>query len=119
MSERLETTARQLGLKFMVHNSSSNTHNFYISTETFYVEICIDKSGGVLETRIHHQNAQGSTPNTIPAPEITECLSKGDFAMFVDHLKGLISVYDLADCGNIDKTRAWQVRRRVNLAGKP
>ena len=54
MSERLETTARQLGLKFIVHSNSSSTHNFYISTETFYVEICIDKSGMVLETRIHH-----------------------------------------------------------------
>jgi len=111
MSERLETTARQLGLKFMVHSSSSSTHNFYISTETFYVEICIDKSGAVLETRIHHQNHQGSissTPTIVPAPEISECLSQGDFTMFVDHLKGLISVYDLADCANIDKTRAWQ-----------
>ena len=108
MSERLETTARQLGLKFIVHSNNSNTHNFYISTETFYVEICIDKSGSVLETRIHHQNPQGSTPNTIPAPEITECLAKGDFPLFVSHLKGLISVYDLADCSNLDKTRAWQ-----------
>ena len=111
MSERLETTARQLGLKFIVHSNSSSTHNFYISTETFYVEICIDKSGSVLETRIHHQNPQGgisNTPNTIPAPEITECLSKGDFPLFVSHLKGLISVYDLADCSNLDKTRAWQ-----------
>ena len=110
MSERLETAARQLGLKFMVHSSSSNTNNFYISTETFYVEICIDKHGIVLETRIHHQNQSSitSTPNVIPAPELTDCLARGDFSAFMDHLKGLISVYDLPDCGNIDKTRAWQ-----------
>ena len=29
--------------------------------------------------------------------------------LFVDHLKGLISVYDLQDCDNIDNTRAWQM----------
>ena len=109
MSERLETTARQLGLKFMpVHSASSITHNFYISTETFYVEIIIDKTGSILETRINHQNSQGSTQSTIQAPEISECLSRGDFDKFVDHLKGLISVYDLADCSHVDKSRAWQ-----------
>ena len=110
MSERLETAARQLGLKFMVHSSSSNTNNFYISTETFYVEIIIDKHGSVLETRIHHQNQSSitSTPNVIPAPELTDCLARGDFSAFMDHLKGLISVYDLPDGGNMDKTRAWQ-----------
>eukprot|EP00090_Calanus_glacialis_P040316 TRINITY_DN7026_c0_g1_i1.p1 TRINITY_DN7026_c0_g1~~TRINITY_DN7026_c0_g1_i1.p1 ORF type:complete len:1050 (-),score=275.98 TRINITY_DN7026_c0_g1_i1:749-3898(-) len=111
MSERLETTARQMGLKFMVHSTNPNTHNFYISTETFYVEICIDQNGTVLETRIHHQNPQGSmssTPNTVSAPEISDCLSKGDFTMFVEHIKGLMAVYDLPDCGNVDKSRAWQ-----------
>jgi len=111
MSERLETTARQMGLKFMVHSTNPNTHNFYISTETFYVEICIDQNGSVLETRIHHQNIQGSissTPSIVTAPEISECLSKGDFTMFVEHLKGLMSVYDLPDCGNVEKSRAWQ-----------
>jgi len=111
MSERLETTARQLGLKFMVHSANPNTHNFYISTETFYVEICIDQNGTVLETRIHHQIPQGSmssTPSTVSAPEISECLTKGDFTMFVEHIKGLMAVYDLPDCGNVDKSRAWQ-----------
>ena len=63
MSERLETTARQLGLKFIVHSNSSSTHNFYISTETFYVEICIDKSGSVLETRIHHHHPRQHHPH--------------------------------------------------------
>jgi len=111
MSERLETTARQMGLKFMVHSTNPNTHNFYISTETFYLEICIDQHGTVLETRIHHQNPQGSmssTPNTVSAPEISDCLSKGDFIMFVEHIKGLMAVYDLPECGNVDKSRAWQ-----------
>eukprot|EP00092_Neocalanus_flemingeri_P076564 GFUD01094984.1.p1 GENE.GFUD01094984.1~~GFUD01094984.1.p1 ORF type:complete len:1073 (+),score=247.31 GFUD01094984.1:71-3220(+) len=111
MSERLETTARQMGLKFMVHSTNPNTNNFYISTETFYVEICIDQNGTVLETRIHHQNPQGSmssTPNTVSAPEISDCLSKGDFTMFVEHIKGLMAVYDLPECGPVDKSRAWQ-----------
>jgi len=111
MSERLETTARQMGLKFMVHSTNPNTHNFYISTETFYLEICIDQNGTVLETRIHHQNPQGSmssTPNTVSAPEISDCLSKGDFTMFIEHIEGLMAVYDLPECGNVDKSRAWQ-----------
>jgi len=111
MSERLETTARQMGLKFMVHSTNPNNHNFYISTETFYLEICIDQNGTVLETRIHHQNPQGSmssTPNIVSAPEISDCLSKGDFTMFVEHIEGLMAVYDLPECGNVDKSRAWQ-----------
>ena len=48
MSERLETVARQLGLKFMVHSTNPSTNNFYISTETFYLEICIDHTGSVM-----------------------------------------------------------------------
>merc|ERR1712059_65846 len=61
MSDRLETIARQMSLKFMVHSANPSQHNFYISTETFYVEICMDQTGAVLETRIHHQNPGGSS----------------------------------------------------------
>merc|ERR1719481_108584 len=49
-----------------------------------------------------------STPSTVSAPEISECLTKGDFTMFVEHIKGLMAVYDLPECGNVDKSRAWQ-----------
>lgn len=28
--------------------------------------------------------------------------------MFVEHLQGLLAVYDLPECGNVDKSRAWQ-----------
>jgi len=112
MSERLETTARQMGLKFMVHSANPNQHNFYISTETFYIEICIDHTGSVLETRIHHQTPGGSSMssqhNTQSAPEISDCLSKGDFNIFCDHVKGLLAVYDMPDCSPLDKSRAWQ-----------
>ena len=51
MSERLETIARKMGLKFNHHNTT-----FYISTETFYVEVRMDGEGAVLETKIHHQS---------------------------------------------------------------
>merc|ERR1712059_107002 len=80
MADRLETIARQMSLKFMVHSANPSQHNFYISTETFYVEICMDQTGAVLETRIHHQNPGGSSMNsqhnTQSAPEISDCLSK-------------------------------------------
>jgi len=112
MSERLETIARQMDLKFMVHSANPNQHNFYISTETFYIEICIDQTGAVLETRIHHQTPGGSSMssqhNTQSAPEISDCLSKGDFDTFCDHVKGLLAVYDMPDCSPLDKSRAWQ-----------
>jgi hypothetical protein len=40
-------------------------------------------------------------------PEIVECLSKGNFSRFVQHLNGLISVYNLPEVSAPDKARAW------------
>ena len=37
MAERLETISRQMGLKFNHHNTT-----FYLSTETFYMEVTLD-----------------------------------------------------------------------------
>ena len=106
MSERLETIARKMGLKFNHHNTT-----FYISTETFYVEVRMDGEGAVLETKIHHQSVErsaGSHHLEQAAPEISECLSKGDFAKFTEHLKGLMAVYAIPNCSALDKARAWQ-----------
>ena len=89
-------------------------HNtiFYISTETFYVEVRMDGEGAVLETKIHHQTVErsgaGSHHLEQAAPEISECLSKGDFAKFTEHLKGLMAVYAIPNCSALDKARAWQ-----------
>ena len=106
MSERLETIARKMGLKFNHHNTT-----FYISTETFYVEVRMDGEGAVLETKIHHQSVErsaGSHHLEQAAPEISECLSQGDFAKFTEHLKGLMAVYAIPNCSALDKARAWQ-----------
>lgn len=113
MSERLETVARQLQLKFMAANPTPGQHSFYISTEMFYLEIGIDNSGVVAGTNIHHQNMQGGhhgslPPSTQPCPEITECLTAGDFTTFVKHLEGLSAVYNLPDCSGEYKSSAWQ-----------
>jgi len=113
MSERLETVARQLQLKFMAANPTPGQHSFYISTEMFYLEIGIDNNGVVQGTNIHHQNMQvghhGSLPpSTQPCPEITDCLTAGDFTTFVKHLEGLSAVYNLPECSGEYKSSAWQ-----------
>ena len=77
MSERLETVARPLGLKFMVHSTNPSTHNFYISTETFYLEICIDHTGSVMNwpyytqqlCTAHHNPAGAGDEDPPPEPQ--------------------------------------------------
>jgi mediator of RNA polymerase II transcription subunit 1 len=106
MSERLETIARKMGLKFNHHGTT-----FYISTETFYLEVRMDQAGTVVETKIHHQSVERSTNShhlEQTAPEISECLTKGDFGQFTLHLEGLIAVYAIPNCSALDKARAWQ-----------
>jgi len=109
MSDRLESLARQMNLKFMVHSPAPSQHSFYISTETFYVEMNMSHTGAILETKIHHQNPGGNSQHsTQPAPQISDCLSQGDFSQVREHLQGLLSVYDMPDCSPVDKSRAWQ-----------
>jgi len=106
MSERLETIARKMGLKFNHHNTT-----FYISTETFYLEVRMDGEGGVVDTKIHHQSVERTATShhlEQSSPEIAACLGQGDFTQFTEHLEGLIKVYDIPNCSALDKGRAWQ-----------
>ena len=82
---------------------------YYLSTDCFYVEINIDGgSGRIVEAKVHHIDSNNQT-NSAPknCPEIINCLTKGDFAKFVDHLEGLMSIYDMPNASAQDKTRGW------------
>ena len=67
-------------------------------------------SGRIVEAKVHHidgqQHQQAST--TKNCPEIINCLTKGDFNKFIDHLEGLMSIYDMPNASPLDKTRGWQ-----------
>ena len=84
---------------------------YYLSTDCFYVEINIEgASGRIVEAKVHHidsnhPNQQASTPKN--CPEIINCLTKGDFNKFIDHLEGLMSIYDMPNASAQDKTRGW------------
>ncbi|KAK7498356.1 hypothetical protein BaRGS_00010310 [Batillaria attramentaria] len=75
--ERLESVARQQTLTFNV--SSSDPPSVTLQADMFYVEIVMNKGGGVKEVKVCH--------------ELTEILSRGDFAEFTSHLEGLQSIY--------------------------
>ena len=132
MAERLETIGRKIGLKFM----AAPVHGcYYLSTEMFYVEINIDaSSGAVNEAKIHHIDT--TQANSQPSaqvrawnyslrkhkfhvlclqncPEIMDCLSKGDFGKFIEHLEGLSSIYDLGNAETKEKSRAWNALNSV------
>lgn len=100
-------TKRGVGtLKFMgapVHGC------YYLTTESFYVEINFEGSSGrIVEAKVHHvdsNNQQSSTAKN--CPEMINCLSKGDFAKFIDHLEGLMAIYDVPNASAQDKTRGW------------
>ncbi len=116
MADRLEAISRQVAsrwtkrgvatLKFM----AAPVHGcYYLSTEMFYVEINIDGSTGrVAEAKVHHiDTTQANHQTTTNCPEIIECLTKGDFNRFVDHLEGLMSIYDMKNASPQDKSRGW------------
>lgn len=84
---------------------------YYLSTDCFYVEIYIEgTTGRVVEAKVHHIDSNHPNQQTNPpknCPEIIDCLTKGDFAMFVDHLEGLMAIYDMPNASAQDKTRGW------------
>lgn len=109
MSERLETIARQLNLKLITHAQNQSVQQFYISSENFYIEITMDKTGTVKSAVINHQNPEeeGATVLVHHSPQIVDCLNSGAFDTFVKHVEGLVSVYSL-NCTPVEKSRAWQ-----------
>ena len=63
----------------------------------------------LLRTTIFPGGHHGSVPpSTQHCPEITKCLSAGDFPTLVKHLESLSAVYNLPNCSREDKSLAWQ-----------
>lgn len=84
--ERLESLSRQLGLKFMDDNG-----NLFISSDMFFLEIILDKTGKVHDVKVHHE----CKIEQQSCSELVNCLLKGDFADFTIQLEGLTSIYQL------------------------
>jgi len=51
MVERLDMVARQLGLKF---TPGATGHEWFISSDMFYLELIIDPNGVVEDVKIQH-----------------------------------------------------------------
>ena len=118
LADRLEAISKQVAARWTkrgvatLNFMAAPVHGcYYLSTDCFYVEINIEGSTGrVAEAKVHHidsnhPNQQASTPKN--CPEIIQCLTKGDFNKFIDHLEGLMSIYDIPNCSAQDKTRGW------------
>lgn len=90
MVERLESISRQLGLKFTAGPSGTDC---FISSDMFYVEVLLESTGTVKDVKIAHHG------DPVSCPELSEVLSKWDFAEFTKHLEGLSAIYQL----NADK----------------
>ena len=77
----------------------------------FYVEIMVD-GNRALDAKIHHIDNHNSAaasgqPTVQNCPEMVECLNKADFATFVKHLEGLMSIYALKKTDVAEKSRCW------------
>ncbi|XP_043245650.1 mediator of RNA polymerase II transcription subunit 1-like [Amphibalanus amphitrite] len=108
MLDRLESVAKQLGIKFRLGSSGQGC---FIECDMFYVELELHSpSGQVREVKIQHQPDQATPPQ--PCPELVKCLTAGDFAEFTAHLEGLLALYKL----NADrklKMRAYPALRAM------
>jgi len=117
LADRLEAISKQVAERWAKRGVALNfmaapVHGcYYLSTDCFYVEINIEgASGRIVEAKVHHidsnhPNQQASSPKN--CPEIISCLTKGDFNKFIDHLEGLMSIYDMPNASAHDKTRGW------------
>ncbi|KAK8396469.1 hypothetical protein O3P69_005487 [Scylla paramamosain] len=103
MVERLEATARQLGLKFTAGTSGSEV---FVSCDMFYVEVLLEPDGRVRDVKVELAGDQ-STHEGLSSPELMECLSRGDFADFTAHLEGFSSIYQL-NADKKSKSKAFQ-----------
>ena len=89
----------------------------FISSDMFFLEVCLETSGAVKDVKIHHEgkteqqvtvthNNDFQSCKKLITPfgfqsceELVTCLSKGDFVDFTTQLEGLASIYQL----NADK----------------
>ena len=115
LADRLEAISKQVAARWAKRGVAQLNFNaapihgcYFLSTDCFYVEINIEGSTGrVVEAKVNYDpNQQTSTP-TKNCPEIINCLTKGDFNRFIDHLEGLMSIYDMPNASAQDKTRGW------------
>lgn len=83
--ERLESVARQQALTF--HFAAGEQPSVTLQADMFYIEVIMNKGGGVREVKVAHQG------DASVCHELTEILSRGDFAEFTSHLEGLQSIY--------------------------
>ena len=101
------------GVGILHFNSAPVHRSYYLSTDCFYVEINIEGSTGrVAAAMIKHEDIQ-HTPNQQTSspkncPEMIDCLNKGQFSKFVDHLEGLMAIYDMPEASLQDKTQGWK-----------
>ena len=121
LADRLEAISKQVAARWnkrgvaTLNFMAAPVHGcYYLSTECFYVEINIEgasTSGKIVEAKVHHidsnnPNQQTTTPKN--CPEIIACLTNGDFNKFIDHLEGLMAIYDIPNASAQDKSRGWQ-----------
>uniref|UniRef100_A0A6A7G849 Mediator of RNA polymerase II transcription subunit 1 n=3 Tax=Hirondellea gigas TaxID=1518452 RepID=A0A6A7G849_9CRUS len=96
MVERLEATAKQLGLKFT--SSTSAVWEVYMSCDMFYVEVLLDRDGSTRDVMVEFAAESTNTENGELAqscPELIDCLSRCDFKQFTAHLEGFLAMYTL------------------------
>ncbi|XP_063975232.1 mediator of RNA polymerase II transcription subunit 1 [Diachasmimorpha longicaudata] len=94
MVERLESLTRQLGLKFAMVPSTTET-GLFISSDMFFLEVLLEPSGVVKDVKIQHEGKSEQQS----CEELVSCLERGDFVDFTAQLEGLASIYQL----NADK----------------
>ncbi|KAK7078708.1 Mediator of RNA polymerase II transcription subunit 1, partial [Halocaridina rubra] len=103
MVERLEATARHLGLKFTAGTTGSEV---FVSCDMFYVEVLLDPDGRVRDVKVELAGDQNSREGQ-SSPELVDCLSRGDFSDFTAHLEGFSSIYQL-NADKKSKSKAYQ-----------
>lgn len=116
LADRIDSISKQVAARWTKRGVGTLTfmgapvHGcYYLTTESFYVEINIEGSSGrIVEAKVHHLDSNNQqTSNAKNCPEIIHCLTKGDFGKFIDHLEGLMSIYDVPNASAQDKTRGW------------
>ncbi|KAL7647805.1 UNVERIFIED_CONTAM: hypothetical protein RMT77_001414 [Armadillidium vulgare] len=110
MVERLEATARQLGLQF---TSATSGPEVYISCDMFYVEVHLQNEGKVRDVKVELAGDQHK-PRGQSSPELVECLSSGNFTDFMAHLEGFLSIYKL-NTEKKNKCKAYQALQALEL----
>ena len=118
LADRLEAISKQVAARWTkrgvatLNFMAAPVHGcYYLSTDCFYVEINIEGSSGrVAEAKVHHIDSNHPNQQTSASkncPEIIQCLTKGEFQRFIDHLEGLMAIYDIPNASAQDKTRGW------------